>query len=180
MASALTTIENVKASLVFTTTSAADTLISRLIDEVAATAETICGRHFLLADYEETFDGDGGESLFLPAWPVWEVTEVLVDEEDVTDDVDTNLTIGELHYSAGFTEDFQNVTVTYSAGYDCGEESEHPVPADLEGAVIAEVCARFENFQSESKTGENLVDLRTRFLSGTANSYFQRERKRNV
>jgi len=189
----LTTVTRVKTSLVTLTPTSADDLLERLILEVTGVVEDYCNRYFHYAEYTETVDGTGRTTLRLRGCPVREITSLKIDGEEIDEeDYSVNYRLGEIYYEDGFTEGYQNVEIVYAAGYDYpaeeeeeegggegGEEEETEdltPPAELEGAVIAEVVSRYENYTSETRSGENLIDLRTNFLTSRARDYFSRQR----
>jgi len=67
-----------------------------------------------------TLDSNGGTRLFLPELPVLEVTEVIEDGETLIEDDDYKLgQHGILHrVDQKWSEGIQNITITYSHGYD--------------------------------------------------------------
>ena len=156
-----------------------DDLLEDIIKSVSRMVEDYCNRIFLYGEYTQVFDGDGRDIIFLQGFPVYEVKSVRVDGKDITSDCKVNKELGEIYYEDGFTEGFQNIEVVYTCGYDADDE-EHLPPPDLEQAVVEEVVSRFENLTTQTRTGENLVDLRTNFLTGRARDYFSRQRNINV
>ncbi len=99
------------------------TLIDRLIKQVGKVAETFCNRYFLYNEYTEVFDGDSRKKLYLRGFPVIEFSKLEIKDADGdfeeidTDDYEVNLSLGEVYYSEGFTEGYQNIRVTYTSGY---------------------------------------------------------------
>jgi len=94
------------------------TLIERLIKQVDKIAENFCNRYFLYGEYTETFDGDGAKKIYLKGYPVITFSKLEIDDEEIAaDDYDVNLDLGEVYYSSGFTEGYQNIKVTYTCGY---------------------------------------------------------------
>lgn len=188
----LTTIARVKGTMSMTLPEKADALLTRLILEVTGVVEDYCNRYFHFAEFTEIKNGTGKTMLRLRGLPVWEVVSVTIDDEEIDpEDYTIDYRLGEIYYESGFTEGFQNVEVVYKAGYDYPEEPEegeeeeeleyeYTTPAELEGAIIAEVVSRYENYTTETRMGENLVDLRTNFLTSRARDYFSRQRIPNV
>ena len=173
---ALTTKTKSKTALWNMVTDAADTLIDRVLLEVQAVAEDFCNRRLLYGTFTETFDGDGATTIRVKGLPIRTLTSVTIDDEAVDlADVEVNYALGEIYYDAAYTAGYQNVVIVYTAGYDIGTVGKEP-PADLEGAIIAECVTRYENYSTETRVGENLVDLRTRFLSAIARATFDRWR----
>lgn len=190
----LTTVKRVKGSIALDLPEDADALIERLILEATGVAEDYCNRNFHWAEYTEVFDGTGRDKIRLRGLPVWKMVSITVDGEEIAlSDVMVNSRAGEIYYPAGFAAGYQNVQVGYEAGYfreeepEEGEENgeEEPEydrtpPEELEGAIIAEVVSRYENYTTETRMGENLVDLRTNFLTSRSRDYFSRQRFPNV
>ncbi len=199
----LTTVDRVKDSLVTPLPESADAFLERLILEVTGVVEDYCNRYFHYASYTETFDGTGRTTLRLRGVPVRRIISLTIDDEEIDkSDYEVNLRLGEIYYASGFTAGYQNIVVVYVAGYDYPEEEEEEeeeedgdvgekeeeedsgedltTPAELEGAVIAEVVSRYENYTTETRSGENLVDLRTNFLTSRARDYFSRQRFVNI
>lgn len=86
-----------------------------------------------VADDEVTFDGKGGARLYLPQLPVVSVSKVVEDGETLVDGTDYKLgAYGILHRLEGneWAEGLQNITVTYTHGYET-------IPDD-----IVDVCTR--------------------------------------
>jgi len=175
----LTTIERVKRELAITELKDdADTLITELIESVSRMVEDYCNRIFVYGEYTEIFNGEGQNRIYLKGFPVYEIKSIKINGEEITD-YEKNLQIGEIYYSKGFPFGYQNIEITYTTGYDI-ENPSYKTPPDLEQAIVEEVIARFENLTTQTRTGENLVDLRTQFLTGRARDYFSRQRNINV
>jgi len=177
----LTTVNKVKDYLVMTVDVSKERLIMDLIKQVGKNIESYCNRIFTYGSYTEFFEG-GIQRIFLKGFPVWEIEYVKVDEKEIIDyRVDKER--GIIFHPTAFLNycGFYNIAVKYTCGYDAYNRNIklHP-PADLEGAIIEEVVSRYENLTSESRTGENLIDLRTNFLTSRARDYFSRQRIINV
>ena len=174
----LTTIEKVKRYLVMPVSD--DKLIEDLIKQVGKNVENFCNRFFLYGTYTEKFDGEGDNEIFLKGFPVREVVYVKVDGEEISD-YEVDYQLGIIHRENGFPSGFRNVEVKYTCGYDATSEDDslHP-PEDFDGAICEEIVSRYENLTTETRTGENLVDLRTNFLTSRARDYFSRLRMPNV
>jgi|GEM_PF-6811100 len=174
----LTTKDRVKRALAIDIGSN-DSLLEDIIKSVSKMVEDYCNRIFIYGEYTEIFDGDGRDIIFLKGFPVREIKSIKLDGVDITDDCKVNKELGEIYYQKGFSEGFQNIEVIYTCGYDASNNDYLP-PDDLEQAVVEEVVSRFENLTTQTRTGENLVDLRTNFLTGRARDYFSRQRNINV
>lgn len=119
--------------------SVSDSLLSRLITAVSTYVQSWMNRKIPRMTYVETRNGLGGPVMLLKNFPVLSVSALTVDGVAMTprgpispyvpgptgytfDDISIQL-------PCGFPRGFQNVTVTYDAGYDT-------VPADIEQAVV--------------------------------------------
>lgn len=180
MAVALTTKAKVKSALGQKVTDGADTLIDDIILQVQAHVEDYCVRPLLYASRTETRDGDDTELLLLKGYPLLTLTSVTIGGVAVDlDDVTVNYDLGVLYRDELWTAGHQNIVVVYTSGFDVNTVGKEP-PKDLEGAIIAECVCRYETYATESRVGENLIDLRTRFLSGVAKATFDRWRSWHV
>lgn len=109
--------------------------VARLITSVSAQIEKFLGYAVLSATYTKTFDGAGGSMLILPDRPVTAVASVSLD--GVAQQPSTSFCNGFaftdkaiiLRGGNRFCAGFQNVTATYTAGYDA-------VPADIQQACL--------------------------------------------
>lgn len=179
---AITTAAKVQKALEQQGATVPDTvLITRLIDEVGADFSNYCNRDFLYAARVEVLDGQGTIRQNLRNFPVIAITalesfstklagvETWIAENQ--DNFRVDLINGVIHYPGGFRAGFQNGRITYTSGYDATSDPVKTVPADLEGAAIAEVVCRFTAFQTEPMpvpSGSRLEDLRGQILSKTA------------
>lgn len=112
-----------------------DDLITFLIDEASDWVEEYCSRKFEAADYNEIYDGQGGDSLFLYQYPVIgpasDETRIVIwiDDEAVAEEL-----IGQIDDDSVFIKDRripkgqQNIQIKYRAGYEI-------IPPTLRGAV---------------------------------------------
>jgi len=174
----LTTVDKVKKHLVMAIDTSKEALIKDLIKQVERNVENYCNRIFVYGTYIESYEAIG-RKIFLKGFPVWSIEYVKVNGVEKTD-YKSDLIRG-IIYNISLFEVCNDVEVKYTCGYDAEsiDETLHP-PADLEGAIIEEVVSRYENFTSETRTGENLIDLRTNFLTSRARDYFSRQRIPNV
>jgi hypothetical protein len=167
----LTTVASVKASLQ-SQQGVNETLIARLIKQVGARIEAATERWWEYAAREETLNGRASEYLYLRgAGIVADSVTVTVDGTELVEDTDyyVDYETGELWNSNGWEADAdrKGVVVEYTAGYgytDAGVVQVAP-PVDLEGAVIAEVVAFHDTFKAGNRSGQDLVDIKTPFLT---------------
>lgn len=168
----LTTVNTVKTSLQ-SAHGVTDALITRLIKQVTARIEGATERWLEYAARSEKLDGRKSEYLYLRGAPVKASSvTVTIDGEAATDFV-VNLETGELYRENKWhASDKQGVVVAYTAGYDAAVGATGPPPpADLEGAVIAEVVAWFDTLKSAARTGQDIVDLKGPFLSAAVKGW---------
>ena len=110
----------------------------RAIAEATEAIRNYCHQYIeFVSDDEITLDCAGGTRLFLPELPVSEVTEVIEDEEVLTEDDDYKLgQYGILHrVDCDWEAGIQIVTITYTHGYAA------PLPDDIVG-VATRAAAR--------------------------------------
>ncbi len=142
-------------------TNANEDLIDDLIGQVTSQAESFTGRRLLLGSYTDTLSGDGRKLISVAAAPVWTVSKVEIDEAEVSG-YQANLDTG-IFQMYRWPSGVGNIKITYTAGWDLDTEGKEP-PADLEGAIVDEVVARFYVYRSQPRVGEGLVDLTTTFF----------------
>jgi hypothetical protein len=111
-------------SLVYT-----DDQVQAALDAACAMVETYCNRIFAADDYTHTLDGRGTDMLWLPQYPINDVTTLTIDDEEI-DAADYTVEDQSIYYEDGFTKGRRNVVVEYNAGYAT-------IPADLHHAVTA-------------------------------------------
>ena len=111
-------------SLVYT-----DDQVQAALDAACAMVETYCNRTFAADDYTHTLDGRGTDMLWLPQYPINDVTTLTIDDEEI-DAADYTVEDQSIYYEDGFTLGRRNVVVEYNAGYTT-------MPADLHHAVTA-------------------------------------------
>lgn len=126
----LTSLENVKGWMGIAGT-ADDTLLERLITACSSFIQNWINRTIASQEYTETRNGNGGRSLSFLNYPVTSVSSVLVDGREISGYVfsPTQLMLN----GSCFTRGFQNVSITYMAGFAT-------IPTDIEQACI-ELCA---------------------------------------
>ena len=132
----LTTLTSVKLYLGLTANTA-DAKLATMITAVSAWIKSYLNRDILQTTYTETLNGTGGRQIMTANYPVTAVTQVLVDNVDVTTYAVcdgrrtislTNLNNSPTGFSFGcptFRRDIMNVVVKYTAGFAT-------IPFDLE------------------------------------------------
>lgn len=140
----LTTVENVKAVLGLTV-STADGGLARLVAAVSQAFRTYLNRDLSLTTYTETRDGTGTAALLLANRPVLSVTSVQVGPPSLPrqayvvnrDYVVTNTAIR--HLWGTWPLGIANIVVTYTAGYEA-------IPFDIEAAATKVTAQRYKEF----------------------------------
>ncbi|WP_053074270.1 head-tail connector protein [Chromobacterium sp. LK1] len=148
----LTTLENAKSWLNMPD-SASDVMLTRLITAASEFIENWCGRRFAKQEYTERRDGHGNDVMVLGAWPVSQVSSVVIDGQPASFVFDKTKVA--LLGGNRFTRGRMNVLITYQAGYDT-------TPPDIEQACIDLVALRFKErdrigHQSKSMAGETVT-----------------------
>lgn len=140
----LTTLANVKSwfSPPLTATTD-DALLTRLITAASQFIQTWLGQQLAVQTYTETRDGKGGQKLALTNIPVTALSSLTIDGLAIPPAPDA-LSPGyafspTMLYLRGytFTPGFQNVSVTYTAGYAV-------TPPEIEQACIELVALRYK------------------------------------
>lgn len=114
-----------------------DSLLNLLITKFSQVICTYCRQEFVKAEYTETYDGDGESNLLLDHLPVVSVSSLKIDTiVTAADKYAIRKPEGEIKLIDGsvFTKDFENVEITYEAGYAS-------VPEDVK-YVCLDMCAR--------------------------------------
>jgi len=104
--------------------------------------------------------GDGRYKLYLPEWPIRQVTVVYVDNElktvtdisdpanyDATDVVRIYKDAGYLHLDTGWNYGLKNIHLVYEAGYDSGSYPEEYRAID---AIMAQLCVAIKALLEKS------------------------------
>jgi hypothetical protein len=161
MATALTTLANVKDWLKITDGSA-DATINRMITAFSNAVANYLNRDLAAQSYTETYNGGGNATLMLRNYPVTAVASVNVDGAPIA----AQPAFGQDGYSFSqnavrlvgsvFNLGFQNVQVTYTAGYTA-------IPPDIEQAVIEWIADRYQSM--------NRIGVNSRTLAGESISY---------
>ncbi len=168
----LTNVAKVTASLQSSKVGLDSTLITRLIAQVGSRLETATNRFLTHGERTEKRDGTGRTFLYLRGYPVHAIAEVKVEDEAV-EDYESNLDFGELYRTGRWPKGYQNISVKYTAGWDASVVAKPQPPADLEGAVIAEVVAWHDAYKAQSRTGQDMVDIKTPFLTQAIKDWVQ-------
>lgn len=160
----LTTLANVKAWLAMTNFTASDELLKRLISACSAHIQSWLNRIIAEQDYVETRDGTGQSVLLMKQLPVRYVSKVVVNGLSVPARTDG----GGYGYShdersvaltgAVFPRGYNNVTVTYTAGY-CH------IPYDIEQAAIDTIGDWFRYRDRVGKTSEAIEGQSISFVN---------------
>jgi uncharacterized phiE125 gp8 family phage protein len=123
-----------------------DARLAQIGDAVSARIEQYCNRIFVAQTLTETHDGDGSRRLLLNEYPVVFVSSIAVKatpassfvtlSQGVDFDLDTSRGRVQLRgtSSASFPVGFQNVLVTYLAGF--GPQDDLALPADIYQAAL--------------------------------------------
>lgn len=140
----LTTTAKVKSYLEITDTSYDDEF-DKIVSRASKFIQSQTHRQLVETTYEETIDGEGVKELYLSEYPVISVSSIVVDDTTVYDGSsqdgndyyiynDSGLIIRDIAWE----EDYQNIVVTYDAGYAT-------IPGDLEQACIELVAFKYHN-----------------------------------
>jgi hypothetical protein len=153
----LTTLDNVKSWLSPPlTTTADDTLLTGLITATSQFIQTWLNRQIATTAYVETRDGNGGERMAFANSPVTAVSSVTIDGLAIAPASDA-VTRGYVFsptmlYLQGwrFTPGFQNVVVSYNAGYES-------TPPEIAQACVELVCLRYKERDRIGQVSKNLA-----------------------
>jgi len=134
-----------------------DALLQRLITALSAWVETYCNRHFLAADYVESYNGLGGshQKQVLKNFPIISVAGVGINGTVVPASASPNLPGFAFDQSTiylrsyGFSAGYQNVQISYRAGYAT-------IPTDLEQNVIGLIAWRYRESKRIGETSNSL------------------------
>jgi hypothetical protein len=131
--------------------------VSRLVSATSAQIQTFLGYQVAQASYTRTFNGSGGQILVLPDRPVTAVASVSVDGYAVPASssplVDGFVFDDKFIYLRGshsFSPGFQNVAVSYTAGYSI-------IPADIAQACLDWVGVIFQSQGRDTSVVEKRV-----------------------
>jgi hypothetical protein len=153
----LTTLDNVKGWLSPPlTTTGDDALLTRLITAASQFIQTWLNRAIASETYSETRDGDGGQKLVFANAPVSAVASLTIDGEAIPLAPSAHwrgyVFSPTVLYLQGrrFTPGFQNVAVSYTAGYDS-------TPPEIEQACIELVALRYKERDRIGQVSKNLA-----------------------
>lgn len=119
-------------------TSDTDGKIARLLSGVSTQIQNFLSYNVAKSSYTRTLDGEGTRQLFLPERPLVSVETLTIDGLSIPKGVMSggvqrpgfyNNANAILLVGYGFTRGFQNISATYTAGYD-------PIPADIVQAAL--------------------------------------------
>ncbi len=175
----LTTLANVKQYLAVNVTTD-DAMLSRLITAASAFIQSWLNRTFASASYTETRDGHGGQKLAFANYPVTAVASVMVDNVAILAAPDPTQAGYRFSFTMlylngySFTRGFQNVVVSYTAGYSS-------TPFDVEQACIDLVSLKYKERQHigvSSKTlGQETINYSQKDLSDAVKATLSQYRK---
>ena len=110
--------------------------IQALITRVSTEFYTYTGRNILSGTYVESYNGTGSQNLILNQYPVISVSGIAINGHTINQTNNGNGYITgwnndnqQIFVYAGICKGFQNVQVTYTAGYSS-------IPGDIEQSVI--------------------------------------------
>lgn len=140
-----------------------DALLQRLITALSAWVETYCNRHFLAADYVESYNGLGGshQKQVLKNFPIISVAGIGINGT-ITVPASASPNLPGFAFddstvylrSYGFIAGYQNVQISYRAGYDV-------IPTDLEQNVIGLIAWRYRESKRIGQTSNSLGGVTT-------------------
>lgn len=136
-----------------------DPLLAELVTSESATIESYCERWIRdrEVDIVQTFSGEGSRLIAVPAYPITSVASVIVDGvawPRTTSSTQPGYTFSERFLIAplmGFPRGWQNVQVTYRAGYAL-----ETVPPPLKQACIELVDLRLQERKRQGVSGRTV------------------------
>lgn len=114
-----------------------------LIEAATQKAENYTGRAFVKREITETHIGDGTQILKLYKQPVFEVTSVTIDGDELTD-YSERLSIGRLYHPTAWTLNAE-IIVVYTAGYGADREATQALVPQVVDAVLLTIAFLWEN-----------------------------------
>jgi len=164
-----------------------DTTLSQLIDAVFSDMEINTGRWFNYDTYTEILSGGDYDRprtfLFLKGVAVSKLNSIAINdiEQDVTEfSIDDNDIIRYVStFPVYFPSGVNNIVIEYISGYGTGT-GQTQAPAGLKQAIIDEVILRYEYYFSESRVGENIVDLKKTFLSSKVENILNKYKRISI
>ncbi len=113
--------------------SSEDSVIEDFINRASIWANDYTGRRLKSRSNSDTYDGDGSDLLLLRDYPLVSITDLRIDDgsysgappQTTSDDYTLNLPSGLIKLKNGvlFVKGFQNVDITYTAGYTTAPET---------------------------------------------------------
>lgn len=130
-----------------------ETALNLIISASEKRMKNYCNRGFEEETSTETYDGNGKYYLNVDRFPITSaVADIVItigddDAIDTTDDdiFKINNSIGKMYVSSGFTSGFQNVSITYKAGYTSDD-----LPDDLKAALLILIQSNYNKMQENS------------------------------
>jgi len=139
-----------------------DTLLELLIDSVSQRFNTKLRRVLAHTTYTDSlFDGSGNEWLYLPAYPISEITSVTEDDVLLVKETDYKIyyMAGALRKALGalWSTEPQGLKISYKAGYVCltaPSVGQTALPSDIKLAAIKQIGWEY-NKQKAKSWGES-------------------------
>lgn len=113
--------------------SSEDSVIEDFINRASIWANDYTGRRLKSRSNSDVYDGDGSDLLLLRDYPLVSITDLRIDDgsysgappQTTSDDYTLNLPSGLIKLKNGvlFVKGFQNVAITYTAGYTTAPET---------------------------------------------------------
>ena len=122
-----------------------DTVLAIIISGVSEAIQNELGRPLIEDEYEDlALDGSGRSFLYLPYWPVSELTEITEDGATLTEGEDDDFRLytedGVLvKYSGIWSKGLKNVIVTMTAGYTIAN-----IPKDLQFMAMNKIAREWK------------------------------------
>jgi hypothetical protein len=154
---------------------ATNDLLQALITAASAYASSYCSRDFRSATYSQAYNGTGTQRIMLRVAPVSAVSALSIDGIAIpaaTSPLYYGYVFDEsgmvyLRGCYGFAEGWQNVQVTYTAGWVTpGQGGSVTLPQDMQQAVIETVALKY-------KAQRNNIGIAARQIAGETISYSQ-------
>lgn len=160
----LTSLANAK-SWLGVSGSSDDALLTRLISASSDYIQTWLNRSIVQSAYTNTRNGNGGKRMMFRDYPVASISSLVIDQQSVPASIaggagyvfnDTAIML--IGYS--FTRGFQNVVITYTAGYLV-------IPTEIEQACIELVSLRYKD--------RDRIGMVSKAIGGETTSYSQKD-----
>ena len=140
-----------------------DSLFERLIRAATDAIETECRREFEKREYEDTFQLPHDrikEGLILSGYPVDEILEVQLNEEELLD-WEINKRLGFI--SSNKAKETGELKVKYTAGYILPGETDRDLPYDIEDACILLAASNYNTGGAAGIKDERVDQLRIQY-----------------